>query len=256
MRQLLSFIPCVFALAACGGGSGGLVEPQAVDVGPLSTEAQPVSSQPLFDFISSQGVEFPGNPSLADNPSTKINIATDFSITVFNDQGTLINVSDADLGQPFIGDIPTRYKNGGRDAVAFLPPVDFSNEELIGNGFDYTAFGIWLAGASEDIHGVTGPFEVADAGVIVVGTVTDPSFLPTDGFATYFGDAIAIDADCLIVNDFLHGNVLASVDFMSREISTSINLNRFERRELGQYSKRFDEFCPRQQFRRTPSRCG
>jgi len=226
VRQLLSLVPCALALMACGGGGGGLVDDQTVDVGPLSTEAQPVSSLPLYDLISSSGVEFPGNPSLVNNPTTKVNIAPDFSISIFNDNGPITSVSDADLGQPLALDIPTFYTNGGRDAVTFLRPLDFSESDPLGFGFDYTAFGIWLAGASEDIRGVTGPFEVADAGVIVVGGVTDPAALPTQGFATYFGDALAIDADCLVVNDILHGNVLASVDFAAREISTSIDLNR------------------------------
>lgn len=226
MRKLLSVIPCMFALTACSGGGGGVIETQAVDVGPLSTEAQPVSSLPLYDLITTNGVEFPGNPSLVENPSTKINIAPDFTIKIFNDMGTITSVRDSDLGPPIAQSIPTYYTNDGRDAVIFLRPRDFSEEEPIFSGFDYTAFGLWLAGASEDIRGVTGPFEVADAGTIVVGTVTDPAALPTAGFATYFGDAVAIDADCLIVNDLLHGNILASVDFGSRQISTSIDLNR------------------------------
>ena len=61
--------------------------------------------------------------------------------------------------------------------------------------------------------------------MLLVGHSTPAANLSA-GTATYSGGAVGILADCLIVEDLLHGFVTVTADFDSLQVSTQITLDR------------------------------
>lgn len=227
---LLAFAP----LAACGGGSTNMLDTADIGTESIGVAFIGGESGPLSDNIEAAGISFPTPLSLALDETVEIAIASDYGVTISNSAGTLASFGAADQAPSIDGFNQTFFKNGGTDGLIYRKPFTSFDPETFDAGFDYVTFGIWLQGASENIALATGPFEVGDAGVLSVGHITQTATLTSlGGTANYVGDATAILADCLIVEDILTGVVSLQADFAALTVNGTITLDHSDRSRYG-----------------------
>lgn len=224
-RYLMALCPLVL-ISACGGGG-----PAATTEELLTGELTPVditaaAGSTLYQIIEAgPEITFPGNPTLSGN-NIDISIDSNFDVSLIDDSGVLQSFTQFDVDNPYNDDLTTWYRNDGRDAFAWQIPFDPSGIPSEVPGLDYTTFGVWVLGASQDTRGdVIGTVEVLDAGIVLLGALTPAGSLPLSGSATYNGSLAAFDADCLIVNDLMSGTAILQADFGLSTVSASLTLN-------------------------------
>ena len=216
--MLRSFVAVLLATATITGCSGG--SSTNGDPGPMSLTPEEEGIRLRGDVSSgSANVESPLGPSLTD-ATASFTIDRDFTINVNINAGETLTFGDDQIVSVLGSGVVMYTNDNNRDLLLFTQPSGGTAGTTDGN-LDYTAFGIWVNDASEDLTTVAGAFTAADAGAAFLGVPTPDADMPATGSASYRGAAAGFASNGTTILDILNGSVTANANFATGTLDTT-----------------------------------